>query len=124
MTPSAAQAQVLQATQNQVQSLRQKLQDIDWGLTAGGFPRDAVEDLKVAVDDLRSRVWAIMTAYSSSDGVATLQRFRLRRAAQNFAGLATDLRASPRMWHDREIETVERAAEELLQLIRARREPA
>jgi len=113
----AAHAEILQMSPNQVQALRQKLQDIDWGLTAGRFPRDAVEELKVAVDDLRSRVWAIMTAYSSSEGVATLQRFRLRRGAQNLAGLIAELRADPRMWHEREVDSVKHTAEEFLKLV-------
>ena len=123
MTSPSAPAEILQVSQNQVQALRQKLQDIDWGLTAGRFPRDAVEDLKVAVDDLRSRVWAIMTAYSGPDGMATLQRFRLRRAAQNLAGLIAELRADPRMWHDREVDSVKHAAEEFLRLSSAGRPP-
>ena len=66
--------QLLTASKNQVETLRAKLQDIDWGISAGHFPRDAVDDLKVAVDELRSRVWAIMTAYSGPDEPMPISR--------------------------------------------------
>jgi hypothetical protein len=65
---------------NPVSSIRATLQAVEAQLATPGLPRDAVEDVKLAVDDLRLRVWANLTASSAADPEGVLLRFRLRRA--------------------------------------------
>ena len=65
---------------NPVPSIRATLQAVEAQLATPGLPRDAVEDVKRAVDDLRLRVWANLTASSGADPEGVLLRFRLRRA--------------------------------------------
>jgi hypothetical protein len=65
---------------NPVSSIRATLQAVEAQMATPGLPRDAVEDVKLAVDDLRLRVWANLTASSASDPEGVLLRFRLRRA--------------------------------------------
>jgi hypothetical protein len=69
-----------QGVENPVRSIRATLQAIDGQLSRPGLPREAVEDVKRAVDDLRLRVWANMTASGATNPEAVLLRFRLRRA--------------------------------------------
>lgn len=77
----------------QVTTLRAYVRDLDYSLTEGHIPPAGMEDLKTAVDELRTRVWAIMTAASSPDAPGVMQRFRLRRAMEMMARLTEETRA-------------------------------
>lgn len=92
--------------------VRAKIQDVDWILSSGRFPREGVEDLKGAVDELRNRLWALVTAAGAEDPSKILARFRARRAAEM-------LRATCRDLHERHI-SLDR--NELLALTEASRE--
>lgn len=70
--------------------LRTLVQSIDARLATGNIPPNDVEALKAEVDDVRLRIWASMTAASTRD-LLTIERFRLRRAAQLCEGLRVDL---------------------------------
>jgi len=61
-------------------AIRATLQAVEAQLARPGLPRAVVEDAKRAVDDLRLRVWANLTASRNPDPDAVLLRFRLRRA--------------------------------------------
>jgi hypothetical protein len=63
----------------QVDSMRLTLQAVEMQLGSGSLHPAALDDLKSAVDDIRIRIWAIMSAAAEgSDGLA-IERFRLRR---------------------------------------------
>ena len=51
---------------NPVSSIRATLQAVEAQLATPGLPRDAVEDVKRAVDDLRLRVWANLSRRAGS----------------------------------------------------------
>jgi hypothetical protein len=87
------------------------LQAVEAQLAAPGLPREAVEDVKRAVDDLRLRVWANLTASGSPDAEAVLLRFRLRRAIDVCRQVDQDLDGYPIGANQRELL-------ELLQLTR------
>jgi hypothetical protein len=72
---------------SQVNSIRLTLQAVEAQVGSGRIQKDALEELKSAVDEIRLRIWAIMSAAAEgSDGLA-LQRFRLRRAIEFCDGL-------------------------------------
>jgi hypothetical protein len=67
---------------NQVTSIRLTLQAVEAQVGSGRIQKGALDDLKSAVDEIRLRIWAIMSAAAErSDGLA-LERFRLRRAIE------------------------------------------
>ncbi len=67
---------------SQVNSIRLTLQAVEAQVGNGKIQKGALDDLKSAVDEIRLRIWAIMSAAAEgSDGLA-LQRFRLRRAIE------------------------------------------
>ena len=70
------------ALAGQVNSIRLTLQAVEAQVGNGKIQKGALDDLKSAVDEIRLRIWAIMSAAAEgSDGLA-LQRFRLRRAIE------------------------------------------
>ncbi len=77
----------------QVAALRAHVRDLDYSLSEGRIPPAGLEDLKTAVDELRTRVWAVMTAASSPDAPGVMQRFRLRRAMEMMGRLTGETRA-------------------------------
>lgn len=70
------------ALASQVNSIRLTLQAVEAQVGSGKIQQGALDDLKSTVDEIRLRIWAIMSAAAEgSDGLA-LQRFRLRRAIE------------------------------------------
>ena len=63
----------------QISAMLASLQTIEGQLARGDVRGQGLEDLKMGVDDLRLRIWAIMAAATSGEAGA-LERFRLRRA--------------------------------------------
>jgi hypothetical protein len=74
-----------------VATLRETLRAIEGQLSRGVLPPDGMEDLKSAVDDVRLRLWGVLTAGNPEDYRAFRERFRLRRATEICRGLAADL---------------------------------
>jgi hypothetical protein len=56
-------------------------------------PQAGLEELKGAVDDVRLRIWSVLMAVNSEDYRGFLERFRLRRAAENLQALVVDVDA-------------------------------
>ena len=52
---------------------------------------EGLQDFKSAVDDIRLRVWAIMTASNMEHPQGVLDRFRIRRAQEICQSIARDL---------------------------------
>ncbi len=81
------------ALASQVNSIRLTLQAVEAQVGNGRIQKGALDDLKSAVDEIRLRIWAIMSAAAEgSDGLA-LQRFRLRRAIEFCDGLNQEFEA-------------------------------
>ncbi len=74
-----------------VVTLRSSLRTIDEQLGTGALSPERVEDLKSAVDDIRFRLWGVLTAASPGEYQAFRERFRLRRATEICHGLALDI---------------------------------
>ena len=67
--------------QEELARMRIILQDLESRLDAGEVPPDGLPEFKSAVDEIRLRVWALLTAAGAEAPRATAERFRLRRAA-------------------------------------------
>jgi hypothetical protein len=63
-------------------SIKATLRSIEIQLTEGGFPSDGLADFKASIDDIRLRIWAVLTAGNVDEYQAFSRRFRLRRARE------------------------------------------
>ena len=75
------------------------LQEIETRVATGEVGHEAVADFKTSVDDLRLRLWSVLSTGSANDYRAFQERFRLRRAKEICRGLEDDLQGgalSPR----------------------------
>jgi hypothetical protein len=95
-----------------VVTLRSALKTVDAQLANGTLSPERVEDIKSAIDEIRFRLWGVMTADTPGEYQAFRERFRLRRAAEICHGLAAD-------FADRRIGSAHREVEDLKQAIRA-----
>ncbi|HXG45672.1 MAG TPA: hypothetical protein VNJ71_13050 [Gemmatimonadales bacterium] len=77
--------------QQQVTELRSMLTAIDAQLGKTATPPEGLEELKRAVDTLRTNVWAILSAARSKDYQVFIERFKLRRAIDITRGLLSDI---------------------------------
>lgn len=78
---------------DQVATFNGVLEQIEARVATGQVGREAVQDFKSAVDDLRLRLWSVLSTGSANDYRAFQERFRLRRAKEICTGLEDDLRA-------------------------------
>lgn len=78
----------------QVEKLKSTLGTIETQLSAQAVPREGLEDLKNAVDNVRRTVWALLSAAESThDYEVLLARFRLNRALELCQQVAVDIGA-------------------------------
>lgn len=89
--------------ENPVPALRAGLQAVEARLGRGDIPRQGLEDVKSAVDEMRLRLWAVLSASSSGDLEGTLVRLRLRRAVEICRTALRDLENDPLGAHQREL---------------------
>jgi hypothetical protein len=74
----------------QIATLNSTLRGIEVRLAFGQPPVDGFEEFKSALDDMRYRLWGLL---STTDEDKTFQeRFRIRRATELCRGLVADLR--------------------------------
>jgi hypothetical protein len=85
-----------QALIEQVRQLRTKLEEIDERLQSAPLPITVLEDLKNAVDHLRTTLWAAMSANTDHPDAlnAKLVSLRLQRATQICRQIRLDIDAS------------------------------
>lgn len=79
------------SVQDELTRMRIILQGLESRLDAGDVPPEGLPEFKSTVDEIRLRVWALLTAAGSEAPRATSERFRLRRAAEFFRSLTQDL---------------------------------
>jgi hypothetical protein len=76
----------------QVAMLNTTLLALEARVSSGEIPAEALADFKSSVDDLRLRLWGLVSAGSANDYRGFQERFRLRRAKEICLGLESDLR--------------------------------
>jgi hypothetical protein len=77
-----------------VSEMRDLVRSVEVQVARGDLPPDGVENHKIALDDIRLRLWAVLAAaggITPEQRQASLQRFRLRRAIDICSGVAADL---------------------------------
>ena len=79
------------ALADQIDLVRQQLTSIDAQLARSGGSAQGLEDLKGAVDNLRTSVWAILTASRTGNYPGFIARFRLRRGIDILKHILADL---------------------------------
>ena len=81
------------ALAGQVNSIRLTLQAVEAQVGSGRIQKGALDDLKSSVDEIRLRIWAIMSAAAEGNDGLALERFRLRRAIEICDGLNREFEA-------------------------------
>jgi hypothetical protein len=79
------------SVQDELARMRLILQDLEARLETGDVPADGLPEFKSTVDEIRLRVWALLTAAGAEAPRATAERFRLRRAVEFCRALAQEL---------------------------------
>lgn len=102
---------------DQVASLNATLGAIEDRLARGLAPVEGLEDFKSALDDVRLRLWGLLSAAGGDDYRGFQERFRIRRATEMSRGLGGDLRAGAISGRHRELAGLREAASELAQSI-------
>lgn len=81
-------------------------------------PAAGLEEVKTALDDLRLRIWTVLMAQNSENSQEYLDRFRLRRAAENLQLLAFDVEAGRLKVSKKEADELLKALEEIERRLR------
>lgn len=74
----------------EIATLRGQLTTIDAQLVRNASAPEGLEDLKRAVDNLRTSVWAVLSASRSSNYTEFIARFRLRRGIDALKGIMAE----------------------------------
>ena len=103
---------------DQVATFNGVLQQIEARVASGDVGREAVQDFKSAVDDLRLRLWSVLSTGSANDYREFQERFRLRRAREICQGLEDDLQSGALNPRNEELAALGAAAVRLADRIR------
>ena len=105
------------SVQDELTRMRMILMDLEGRLEAGEVPPEALPDFKSTVDEIRLRVWGLLTSAGAEAPRAMAERFRLRRAAEFCRALANDLAAGHMATDHPEWPEVEQTAAQLRAVI-------
>jgi hypothetical protein len=109
---------------NEVANLHATLQALESRVASGEVPREGLADFKSSVDDLRLRLWGLMSAGTVNDYRAFQERFRLRRTKEICHGVAGELRTGTLSNRHEELGPLAEAASDLARAIEAAVRPA
>jgi hypothetical protein len=101
----------------QVVTLNTTLLAIEARVSNGEIPVEALADFKSSVDDLRLRLWGLVSAGSANDYRGFQERFRLRRAKEICLGLEGDLRSGAMSGRHEELAPLGQAARDLARTV-------
>ena len=101
--------------QQQVATLNATLSVIEERLARGNAPVEGLDDFKSALDDVRLRLWGLLSAAGGDDYKGFQERFRIRRVTEMSRGLGGDLRTGGLSGRHRELAALRAAAAELTQ---------
>jgi hypothetical protein len=74
-----------------IATLSSTLQNVEARLAGNHEPVEGLEDFKSALDDMRLRLWGLLSAAGADDFKGFQERFRIRRATEMCRGLSGDL---------------------------------
>ncbi|MFL5402623.1 MAG: hypothetical protein ACJ8BF_07375 [Gemmatimonadales bacterium] len=102
---------------DQLATLNSMLRAIEVRLAFGRVPLEGLEDFKSVLDDLRERLWGLLSAAGGRDYEAFQERFRIRRTGELCRGLSGDLRGGSVSGRLPELTLLKDAARELKESI-------
>ena len=102
---------------DQVATLNATLNAIEERMAGGEATIEGLEDFKSALDDVRLRLWGLLSAAGGDDYKGFQERFRIRRATEMTRGLGGDLRTGAISARHRELAGLKEASSELSQSI-------
>jgi hypothetical protein len=79
------------ALADQLSALTAALESFEAQIITQEVPKEALAGLKSAVDDLRLRLWGVLSTGSADDYRAFQERFRLRRATEICEDIESEL---------------------------------
>jgi hypothetical protein len=101
----------------QVATLNATLLAIEARVSTGEIPVEALTDFKSSVDDLRLRLWGLVSAGSANDYRGFQERFSLRRAKEICHALESDLRTGVMSGRHEELGPLGQAARDLARTV-------
>lgn len=108
---------------NEVANLHATLQALEARVVSGEVPIDGLAEFKSSVDDLRLRLWGLMSAGTANDYRVFQERFRLRRTREICEGVAGELRSGTLSNRHEELRPLAEAASDLARAIVATSRP-
>ena len=108
----------------QMASLNSTLGAIEVRLALGRAPVEGLEDFKSALDDMRLRLWGLLSAAGGADARGFQEQFRIRRATEMCRGLGDELKSGSVSGRHRELAALQEAASGLAEKIEQARRDA
>lgn len=108
----------------QMSTLNSTLGAIEVRMALGRAPVEGLEDFKSTLDDMRLRLWGLLSAAGDSDSRGFQELFRIRRATEMCRRLGEDLHSGSISGRHRELEGLQQAAAELAAKIEQARRDA
>jgi len=102
---------------NEVANLHTTLQALESRVGSGEVPMEGLAEFKSSVDDLRLKLWGLMSAGTANDYRAFQERFRLRRTREICEGVANELRSGTMSNRHEELPPLGVAASDLARAI-------
>jgi hypothetical protein len=96
----------------QLTALRELLTEVDTRLSRAPAAPEGLEDLKQSVDELRTSMWAILSAGYGQMAPIRVERLKLRRAIEGLRGVQELLRAGRRYPEHQELRKLAQAVAE------------
>jgi hypothetical protein len=109
---------------DQVATLNSTLSSVERRLTRGNPPVEGLEDFKSALDDMRLRLWGLLSAAGGGDYRNSQERFRILRTTDICLGLSGDLRSGAVSGGHTELSHLREAAADLERSIEVARQQA
>lgn len=108
----------------QVTLLNSTLITIEGRLARGPAPVEGLEHFKSALDDMRLRLWGLLSVPAGEEHRALQERFRIRRATEMCRGLSGELRGGTVSGRHEELSGLHSAVTELGKSVDLAREHA
>lgn len=94
----------------QMSTLNSTLGAIEVRMALGRAPVEGLEDFKSALDDMRLRLWGLLSVAGGADARGFQEQFRIRRATEMCRRLGDELQAGAVSGRHRELEGLQQAA--------------
>jgi hypothetical protein len=101
----------------QMATLNSTLGAIEVRLALGRAPVEGLEDFKSALDDMRLRLWGLLSAAGGSDSRGFQEQFRLRRATEMCRRLGDELQGGAISGRHKELAGLRQSATNLAEKI-------